>query len=76
MKTNDLKKGTAIILRNGWRAELLDNRKGNTRLAMVYGIVQEAGSVYAHDIARAFVDGNWQDVTLTPAQIKFRDSAW
>lgn len=75
MKTNDIKKGTAITLRNGLRAEIADNRKGNTRLAKVYGIVTEIGSVYSHDIMRAFVDGNWVDVEHTPAQIKLRDQA-
>ena len=50
MKTNDLKKGSWVLLRNGWHGELLDNKKGNTRLMDVYGDYHEAGSVYAHDI--------------------------
>lgn len=73
MKTNDLKKGTAIILRNEWRAEIADNRKGNTRLAKVYGVETETGSVYSYDIMRAFIDGNWVDVEHTAAQVKLRE---
>jgi hypothetical protein len=78
MKTNDLKKGTAIILRNGWRAEIADNRRGIRRMATVYGIETEMGSVYSHDIVRAFVGGDWVDVEHTPAQIKLRNqvSMW
>jgi hypothetical protein len=72
MKTNDLKKGTAIILANGWRAEIADNMRGNRRKAKVYGIETETGSVYSHDIVRAFVEGDWVDVEHTPAQVKLR----
>lgn len=72
MKTNDLKKGTAIILRNTWRAEISDNRKGNIRQAKVYGVYTEIGSVYSHDIMRAFVDGDWVDIEHTASQIKLR----
>jgi hypothetical protein len=65
LKTNDLKKGAIVRLRNGWLAEIADNKKGNIRLAKVYGIETEYGSVYAHDIgtyfeergSRAFVAG-------------------
>ena len=50
MNTNDLKKGDLVRLRNGWIAEIYDNKKGNIRMAKVYGIETEIGSVYAHDI--------------------------
>lgn len=50
MKTNDLKKGAVVRLRNGWYARIEDNMKGNTRLATVYGYETEMGSVYSHDI--------------------------
>jgi len=53
--TNDLKKGTRVLLRNGFYATLLDNRKGTTRLADVEGIVRESGSIYSHDIMKAFL---------------------
>jgi hypothetical protein len=51
MKTNELKKGDRVQLRNGWYATIADNMKGNTRLATVEGFVTETGSVYAWDIA-------------------------
>jgi hypothetical protein len=72
MKTNDLKKGTRIKLRNGWEADLWDNLKGNSRCAYVYGISPEAGSVYAHDIVGYKAeDGLWHyDIEHTPAQLK------
>lgn len=50
MNTNELKKGDLIRLRNGWIAEIADNKKGNIRMAKVYGHYTETGSVYAHDI--------------------------
>ena len=75
MKTNELKKGTRIELRCGWRATLEDNLKGNTRLATVEGIVTEMGSVYSHDIMYALVDNKWVKVEHTPSQDKCRAMA-
>ena len=73
MFTNDLKKGTRIYLRNGWEATLIDNKKGNTRLADVEGFCQEMGSVYSHDIMRyQDVEGNWHDVEHTDKQKQCR----
>tara|TARA_Y100000004_G_C8781048_1_gene354975 strand:+ start:208 stop:516 length:309 start_codon:yes stop_codon:yes gene_type:complete len=71
MKTNDLKKGMKVLLRNGWEARIEDNRKGNTRLATVYGFYTEMGSVYSHDIV-SYVDENgfMHDIEHTPAQEK------
>jgi hypothetical protein len=66
--TNDLKRGTKVRLRNGWEAKIEDNKKGNTRLATVYGDYTEMGSVYSHDITHANVGGSWQKVTHTPKQ--------
>ena len=57
VKTNDLKKGTRVRLANGWYATLVDNARGNARMANVEGYVTEIGSVYAHDI----VEGNVAD---------------
>lgn len=74
-KTNDLKKGTRVLLRNGWEATLIDNRKGNTRLAEVYGYCTEMGSVYSHDIMAVLemdADGkvfSVETVEHTPAQL-------
>ena len=45
MFTNDLKKGTIVILRNGWRAILEDSKKGNIRDATVQGFYSERGSI-------------------------------
>ena len=58
MKTNDLKKGMRIRLRNGWEADVWDNMRGNTRVCNVYGDYTEAGSVYSHDIMYVFVDAS------------------
>lgn len=73
MKTNELKKGTRVKLANGWEATLEDNMKGNTRLATVYGLFTEMGSIYSHDIKYFQVSpGIWETVEHTPAQIKMR----
>jgi hypothetical protein len=73
MKTNELKKGDRVLLRNGWEAIIEDNQKGNIRMATVFGYVKEMGSVYSHDIVR-FQDltGDWHDVEHTPAQLNCR----
>jgi len=73
IKTNDLKKGTRILLKNGWYATLEDNQRGNTRLATVEGYVTEMGSIYAHDIAKAEIGGSWVSISLTPQQEACRD---
>ena len=68
MLTNDIKKGTRIRLRNGWEAEMADNKKGNIRLAKVFGLYTELGSVYAWDIFQAQMGEEWVDVELTSRQ--------
>ena len=71
MKTNDIKKGMRIVLRNGWKATMYDNARGNIRMAEVEGHYTEIGSIYAHDIASVESSpGVWVPVTLTPAQEK------
>ena len=72
MKTNDLKKGAIVMLRNGWKAEIADNLKGNTRMALVHGFYSEIGSVYSHDIVKVELAGQWHDIEHTPAQQKLR----
>ncbi len=74
MKTNDIKKGTRFRLANGWYATMMDNTRGNLRMAEVEGVYTEIGSVYAHDIISAQFgeEGCWDDVEHTPAQIKLR----
>ena len=78
MKTNELKKGARVQLRNGWFATIADNMRGNTRLAEVEGIVTETGSVYSHDIVwfippkvNGFM-GPAVKVEHTPAQLKLK----
>lgn len=74
MKTNELKKGTRIKLRNGWEAVIKDNAKGNTRMCEVFGHFTEIGSVYSHDImSYQAADGTWHSVEHTDAQNKLRD---
>lgn len=74
MKTNDIKKGVRIKLRNGWEADMADNMKGNTRMAKVYGTYTEIGSVYAHDILSVLIDGQWIRAEHTPAQVRLRQT--
>jgi hypothetical protein len=68
INTNDLKKGTQILLKNGFGAILYDNKKGNIRLAEVDGIFKELGSIYSYDIDQAFINNAWQPVTYTKKQ--------
>jgi hypothetical protein len=68
LNSNDLKKGTQIMLKSGFGAVLYDNKKGNIRLAEVDGIFKEIGSIYAYDIDQAFINGNWHPVTHTKKQ--------
>ena len=79
MKTNDIKKGMNI--RTGQlgipvSGVMLDNLRGNTRLVDVkgseVGMFDEMGSVYAHDIISVEVDGEWEDVEHTEAQLKLK----
>jgi fatty acid desaturase len=61
---NDLKKGDRVQLQNGWRATIMDSKKGTIRFAEVEGFVTELGSIYIWDIV---------GVELTPKQVKARD---
>lgn len=73
MKTNELKKGARIQLRNGWYGTVYDNARGNTRMCEVEGYCTEIGSVYSHDIVRALGSNGWENVDHTPAQLKLRN---
>lgn len=71
MKTNELKKGDIVLLNNGWKARIEDNKKGNIRMCTVYGIYQEMGSVYAHDmIKKVNNDGTTTMIEHTADQLK------
>jgi len=78
MKTNDLKKGMRIQLRNGWYGTMADNMRGNTRLVEVEGTYTETGSVYCHDILW-FVDvvtGDCTRIEHTVPQLKLMQMGW
>ena len=72
LKTNDLKRGALVQLRNGWQARIEDNKKGNIRLCTVYGYETEMGSVYSHDIIQLVseADGAWTPITHTDKQLQ------
>jgi hypothetical protein len=74
MFTNDLKKGTRILLRTfGWEADLIDNARGTIRDARVFGIEDECGSISAHDIVGYKLPGDKvfkTDLEYTPAQLR------
>ena len=75
MKTNDIKKGMRIKLANGWYGTMLDNKRGNIRLAEVEGIYKEIGSIYAHDIISVEQpDGVWHVVEHTKQQKQTADA--
>ena len=62
----DVRKGTRVVLRNGWEAEVLDNLTNRqTRMCKVFGDYTEMGSVYSSDIQSAFLDGKWEMVVHT-----------
>ena len=79
MKTNDIKKGTKIktnqlgMLVNG---EMLDNKKGNTRMISTKGteagFFDSMGSVYAYQIILVQVGDVWEKVEHTDKQLKDR----
>jgi hypothetical protein len=73
VKTNTLKKGQRVRLRNGWWATLEDNLRGNTRMATVEGLYTEMGSIYSHDIEVALIEGTEVPIELTAGQIKCRE---
>ena len=58
IQPNDIKKGDLGYLKNGWKFEMMDNKKGNIRMAKVHGIETEIGSIYAHEIAFIQKDGD------------------
>jgi len=66
--TNSLKKGHRVTLKNGWEADLLDNKKGNIRFVKVFGYCTEMGSVYSHNIVSVSQEGKGYPVTYTKKQ--------
>lgn len=72
MVTNDLRKGDRVLLANGWYAVILDNKRGNIRLAKVEGLYTEVGSIYGHDIKCLVTSGGTVPMEYTKAQDKAR----
>lgn len=68
IKTNELKKGDMVLLHNGWRATIQDNKRGNIRTATVYGYYTETGSIYAHDIKYKITETGLVPIELTEKQ--------
>ena len=73
LKTNDLKKGTRVLLNNGWEATICDNMKGNTRCCDVEGDFREMGSVYSHDM-KMWMNalGDWEPIEHTEKQLTLK----
>ena len=56
---NKLKKGTRGVLKDGGNFILIDNRRGNIRMAQVDGLFGTSmGSIYLKDIAYVEVGGD------------------
>jgi hypothetical protein len=71
IRTDQLKKGARVRMRNGWEAIVVKECDGNTLIAKVFGAFTETGSVYAHNIVATMVDGKWIDVEMTEEQARF-----
>jgi hypothetical protein len=73
--TNDIKKGEVVLLANGWQARIEDNRKGQVRLATVFGTYTDIGSIYASDIRQVQTpSGEWESVSITSKQKTLADN--
>ena len=68
--SNDLKDGDVFVQANGWVGEIVDNGRGNTRLANIHGFCTEAGSIYVWDIVQVAKNGVLRKLQLTPKQEK------
>lgn len=65
VEMKNVRKGTRVVLRNGWEAEVMDNLTNRaTRMCKVFGTYTEMGSVYSSDIVSAMdSEGQWHVVT-------------
>ena len=69
--TNELKKGTEVLVKDTGRWILADNKKGNIRMAECPNMFNSRltlGSIYSHNIKEALLDGVWVKVQHTSAQ--------
>ena len=71
IRTNQLKKGARVRMRNGCEAIVVKECDGNTLIAKVFGAFTETGSIYAHNIVATDVDGKWVEVEITEEQARF-----
>ena len=78
MKTNELKKGDIVAISGGYKAEIMDNKKGNIRLIKTFPpLYEEIGSIYAWEISYILSNKNGEilneKIELTPAQKKAKE---
>lgn len=77
MYLSECKKGTRVVLGNGWDAEILSkpSKHAERVFCKVYGFFTECGDVWAHDIVRVVnpETGYFESVELTEKQQKFAD---
>ena len=71
--SNDIKDGDVFVQSNGWIGEMVDNMRGNTRVANIHGFFTEAGSIYVWDIVQVAKEGVLRRVQLTPKQVKDKE---
>ena len=61
--TDDIKRGMYFQLKNGWFGTMMDNKKGNVRLAEIEaGDFCEIGSIYTPDIVRVKINDEWVEI--------------
>ena len=70
MLANDMKKGLTGTLINGWEFRIEDNKKGNIRLATVWGFEVEMGSIYVWDIKTVNGPFGLDRIELSKTQIR------
>ena len=70
MLANDMKKGLTGTLINGWEFRIEDNKKGNIRLATVWGFEVEMGSIYVWDIKTVNGPFGLDRIELSKSQIR------
>ena len=68
IRVDQLKKGTRVKLRSGWEAIVEKHCDGLTLIGKVFGDFTETGSIYAHDVMAAYIDGTWEEIELTEEQ--------
>ena len=81
IKTNEIKKGMRIKSKQlgvNVTGVMMDNKKGNTRMVETHGtevgLFDEIGSIYSHDIVLVEIDGAWETVEHTDAQLNLEQT--